>query len=581
MKNKLLDLYAEILEICGINQDSEQKKRKNVIILKCLREFINKCERPAIWCFGEHTKVLMSDYIYDLKKVNYIIDENYSEKSSAGFKFIPKGQIEKFKIDGIIISSFKYREEIKEEILHINSTIKYLDIYEELAKSGIDCEMEYYRESHPYDFYRQINNNKLKFKNDNDIDSLIKLIKIFVKIKDFYCAIHYTKKLLEIKCDKSTKQLLFKLEEIYKLQLNVAQIIPDRNVLMICFDGLRRKDVRLLPELNKYIKNNMLYFDNAYSISTSTYESLIPAYSNCYDFNTRYYEKNTIKKNGCQFINDALKQDRNIYFYTDGMHFVENDQIKVIEECQTATQKIWDFIIDSCEEENGLFYIHFLYESHFSYPSPYIDIPVVAEGTNILFDYLPINGGKIKTDYDLQHKESLRYLDDVVSPFLKVLNTKIVLFADHGNIILNQNETLKDIKYPMLTFCSDLIEIPIAIKTNTGMVKRNSSLCSLSNINYFVCSLLKDEEINIKKVAFIKVQRSQIYNPDFKYLYKILGAEQGLLAFELFIFENGYKIVIYSDGKIELYLDENKINKIEMQQYLYNVVKDYVTVVRR
>ena len=96
-----------------------------------------------------------------------------------------------------------------------------------------------------------------------------------------------------------------------------------------------------------------------------------------------------------------------------------------------------------------------------------------------------------------------------------------------------------------------------------------------------IFSILKDEEINIKKVDFIKVQRSQIYNPDFKYLYKILGAEQGLLAFELFIFENGYKVVIYSDGKIELYLDENKINKIEMQQYLYNVVKGYVTVVRR
>lgn len=196
MKNKLLALYAEILESCGINHDSEQKKAKNVIMLKCLREFISKCERPAIWCFGEHTKVLMSDYIYDLKKVNYIIDENYSKKSSAGFKFIPKEQIEKFKIDGIIISSFKYREEIKKEIIHINPTIKYLDIYEELAKSGIDCEMEYYRESHPYDFYRQINNNKLKLKNDNDIGSLIKLIKIFVKIKDFYCAIYYTKKLL-------------------------------------------------------------------------------------------------------------------------------------------------------------------------------------------------------------------------------------------------------------------------------------------------------------------------------------------------------------------------------------------------
>lgn len=579
MKKELIELYAEILEICGINPKDNQKKSMHEIIMKSLRTFVNGCNQPAIWCFGEHTKVFMADFIYELKKVNYIIDEKYSGSLNSGFKFISKNEIAKLNIDGIIISSFKYRNEIKKEIIKNNTTVKYLDIYEILAKAGIDCESEYYMGSHPYDYYKKINDKKLKYENNNDISALIELINLFIIIKDFYCAINYTKKLMEISDHKFTGKLLSKLEAIYKLQLIAAEKISGKNVVMICFDGLRRKDINLLPELSEYINNSMLYFDNAYSISTSTYESLIPAYSNNYDLKTKYYEKNTIEKNGCSFINEALHQGRNIYFYTDGMHFVENDQIKVIEESQTATQKIWDFIIDSCEEENGLFYIHFLYESHFSYPSPYIDVPVVAEGTNILFDYLPINGGKIKTDYDLQHKEALRYLDNVISPFIKVLNAKIVLFADHGNIILNQKETLKDIKYTMLTFDKDLIEIPIAIKNNTGLAKRDGKLCSLSNINSIICSLLKDEEINIENEKFIKVQRSEIYNPDFKYIYRLLEAEQGLLAFELFIFENGYEIVIYSDGMVELYFNEHKIDEKKIQESLYDEIKDYITVI--
>lgn len=579
MKKELIELYAEILEICGINPKENQKKSMHEIICKSLITFVNGCNQPAIWCFGEHTKVLMADFIYELKKVNYIIDEKYSGSLNSGFKFISENEIAKLNIDGIIISSFKYRNEIKKEIIKNNPTVKYLDIYEVLAKAGIDCESEYYMGSHPFDFYKKINDKKLKYQNNNNMNALIELINLFVNIKDFYCAINYTKKLMEISDDKVTRKLLSKLEEIYKLQLIAAEKISDKNVVMICFDGLRRKDINLLPELSEYINNSMLYFDNAYSISTSTYESLIPAYSNNYDLKTKYYEKNIIEKNGCSFINEALHQGRNIYFYTDGMHFVENDQIKVIEESQTATQKIWDFIIDSCEEENGLFYIHFLYESHFSYPSPYIDVPVVAEGTNILFDYLPINGGKLKTDYDLQHKEALRYLDNVISPFIKVLNAKIVLFADHGNIILNQKETLKDIKYTMLTFDKDLIEIPIAIKNNAGLAKRDGKLCSLSNINSIICSLLKDEEINIENEKFIKVQRSEIYNPDFKYIYRLLEAEQGLLAFELFIFENGYEIVIYSDGMVELYFNEHKIDEKKIQESLYDEIKDYITVI--
>lgn len=79
MKKELIELYAEILEICGINPKDNQKKSMHEIIMKSLRTFVNGCNQPAIWCFGEHTKVFMADFIYELKKVNYIIDENIVE----------------------------------------------------------------------------------------------------------------------------------------------------------------------------------------------------------------------------------------------------------------------------------------------------------------------------------------------------------------------------------------------------------------------------------------------------------------------------------------------------------------------
>ena len=239
--------------------------------------------------------------------------------------------------------------------------------------------------------------------------------------------------------------------------------------------------------------------------------------------------------------------------------------------------------MDAAEEENGLFYIHVLYESHYSYPNPYTMDEIVTEGTNIMFDYLDSNGGEIRTDYNKQQKDSLRYLDDVIVPMLERLQCRMVLYADHGNILIDKGADLEIVEKTKYTFHEDLIQIPFAVKAPEIEAGEDDRLFSLMDLNSVVIALMRKEKILLKRNHYIKVLRSEIYNPDFKYLYKRANNEQGLLAFEVFIFENGYKLAIYADGIVELYLarTDMEVSDTGMRMRLWEEIRDKITVCKK
>lgn len=149
----------------------------------------------------------------------------------------------------------------------------------------------------------------------------------------------------------------------------------------------------------------------------STFESLIPAYSENNDLRTRYYDSTQIPEGDCRFISEAIRQKRRIHFYTDSIAFTDSENVMVEDKSQTATEKIWSFISDAQNVENGLFYVHILYESHYSYPNPDTISELVTDGSNIMFDYLQKNGGELRADYVQQHEDAVRYLDRVLTPF--------------------------------------------------------------------------------------------------------------------------------------------------------------------
>lgn len=585
MKLELKQKYEKLFEEYGFERKINSYNI-NAIIKKSLQKFLRESKRPAIYCNGGHTKMLMSDFMFELKNVKYIID-NYTNKSEdLGFRLIRSKEMEEHEIDAVIISSYKFKDKIIEDLKENHPSVLYLNIYEKLIENGINLQSDYYHHNHPYHHYRMINSIQrsiANIKNDDEIENAyLGLITKYIHIKDFYSAIKYAKHLFGFaKLDKYHR-LIQDLEYLYEKEKKAASHISQENVLMFCMDGLRNQDFvkEYMPKLTEVFEDTAFIFEKSYSFSTSTFESLIPVYSEKDDLRTEYYNKGFVEEGDCRFIKEAKRQERCIHFYTDMDHFIEGDDIYYSEKFQTVTEKLWDFILDATEEDNGLFYIHELYESHFAFSNPYTKEKLISEGTALLFDYLPQKGGSLRTDYEQQHMDALHYLDDILFPFFKLMKCRMVVFADHGNLILKKNFKLEDIKETKLVCDEEWIRIVYMVRSPEMGVNRCNSLVSLMTLNDVVIALMNKRKYKIPELSYIKLARSELYNPDFRYLYKKMGKEKSLLAFEAFIFDSGYKLVIHSDGTIELFLadEDKKIINSELAGKLIKVVQDQITV---
>jgi len=558
----------------------------NAIIKNLLQDFLKTARKIAIYCNGGHTEMLMSDFIFELKEVRYIVD-NYADISDrGGFHLIRDEEMEEVGIDGVIISSFKYKDSIAEWLKKNHPTIRYLNIYDKFAENGINLQSDYYYHNHPYHHYHTINSIQREIDNLAGKDELeqayFSLIAKYIHIKDFLNAVKYAKKLYKITGTEITSQLITELENLCETEKAAAAQIVENNVLMLCMDGLRKQDLTdiYMPKLTEIFENSSFIFDNAYSFSTSTFESLIPVYSENGDLRTGYYKQNFIAEEDCRFLHEAKKQDRHIYFYTDMEHYIKGEGIRYSGEFQTITEKLWNFILDAVEEDNGLYYIHELYESHFSFSNPYTKAKLISEGTALLFDYLPQKGGKLRTDYEQQHLDALRYLDDVVSPLIQPMRCRMIVYADHGNLILKEDCRLKDVREAKLTCDDEWLHIAYVIRSPEMGTSRCNKLISLMSFNDIMISLLNHKTYVISEHTHIKAARSELYNPNFRYLYKEIGRERCLLAFETFIFMDGYKLLIFSDGIVELFLTatEQKIDDRELIWQFLQRIKEEITV---
>ena len=62
----LFEKYGELLKLLNI-EEMVSTKKTNEIIKESLGSFCRKHKNPAIWCYGEHTRMMMADFIYEMK----------------------------------------------------------------------------------------------------------------------------------------------------------------------------------------------------------------------------------------------------------------------------------------------------------------------------------------------------------------------------------------------------------------------------------------------------------------------------------------------------------------------------------
>lgn len=582
MKNNIFCEYERILEKYSI-VESDNFDNLLGLIKEGIREFIESHSKTAIYCYGVHTEMLMADFMIDLKGIHYIVDNYKMCNDKSGFKIITEQEVEKIGIDSIIISSFKFKERIKDGLSEHYKNIHVFDIYDYLKERGIYLESEYYRCNHPYHHYYVI--NKLHREIESGVADIVylykKLISEFLSIKDFRLASEYAYRLFRISKIKNDKELADDLSKLYKLELEMIHSLNKNHVVMLCVDGLKRENLSIsfMSKTFQALRGKAKIFSNAYSYSTSTFESLIPVYSENYDMRKKEYHSVMIEGDNCRFIKKAKEQKREIHFYTQVDKIINDDSIHYLLSACSVTQMIWNFLKDANIEQNGLYYLHILYESHYSFSNPYTKGEIIAEGTAMLFDYLDKHGGKLRTDYVQQNEDAIMYLDDTLAPFIQCLPCQFVLYSDHGNIVLKKDTKLKQIHNNYYTCHEDWIRIPMAVYSFCDSPVICHDLVSLSSINELIISLLETRMPNIKKYSYIKIGRSELYNPDFRFLYKMISEEKRLLAFEGFVFSKGYKLIIYSNGISELFdWNDNVVSDNTCKMNLLRQVEKDITV---
>ena len=150
-----------------------------------------------------------------------------------------------------------------------------------------------------------------------------------------------------------------------------------------------------------------------------------------------------------------------------------------------------------------------------------------------------MDGAKMQTDYSQQKSDSFRYVDDIVAQFLDKLSCRTLMFADHGNyedFVYSPQTKLEDVPKLDYSCAETLIRIPFVIMSPEQGRGYSADLISLMELPNIVISLLNNRKFDYQKKSFIKIQRSEIYNPELRFLRKTLGFEHELLAFEGFIF---------------------------------------------
>ena len=90
LETKLEYTYQNILRKYGFSEGADAQS-VNGIVKESIQRFMSECNNPAIYCNGLHTRMLMTDFIFEMKKVKYIVDNYKEEQTEGGYCIIKDG----------------------------------------------------------------------------------------------------------------------------------------------------------------------------------------------------------------------------------------------------------------------------------------------------------------------------------------------------------------------------------------------------------------------------------------------------------------------------------------------------------
>ena len=104
----LSEKYQNLVKKYGINRYLPEE---HGVFTSILISFLKQHQKVAIYGYDEFARTFIGEFIFELKNVKYLIDDNVSNEDS-GYTVISESEINKYDIDGIVLCC---KDKVKEK----------------------------------------------------------------------------------------------------------------------------------------------------------------------------------------------------------------------------------------------------------------------------------------------------------------------------------------------------------------------------------------------------------------------------------------------------------------------------------
>ena len=582
--NQILTRYGiEIIEESKLN-DNLDLSVKGILTENCAGK------RCALWGAGRmnttssHAAILIGKYATYLQNLVCIIDSDpqIQGKEFLGYPIIAPEEIVNYDIEIVVISSKNSSTSIIESLRQVSPYSKYVDIYGELRKKGIEVFNNFFDERSIYTYIYDLQNRYRMTETASEKEEILqKLIEYYFSIRDFYFANYYLDQYISNKY-RNYKEYIALRKEVEQLLEEIRAVNEEKteDVSIFYIDALRAKDV--FDEDTGDIKMFHRYaicadiYTNVYSVGATTYESMVSSILGKYPLECDVYSKNFLRK----FEEFALLQK--VYNSGYKINWMVSDCYRLIEDDEKAdfdiqiymSKKLWNLVCSIAESNQKTFnFVYFPYEIHCPMLCGFHSIkPVIRGFSNIGIEDFP-------ESIEQQYQDCLFYTDKQFDFYYELLgkNTKKIIFSDHSQVVYDRDNNCKSYnmyyKYKELTS-----HIPVIVSKETKEMRRHDDFYSMVDMNQLFWAMIRDQDVTALAKDIIRYQYYPIHSAKIRTHCKNHGFEDYIEGMDIFASKD-YIYIKTGTGIEELYrhtnLNTNIITTEEGQAFKSLVVSSF------
>jgi hypothetical protein len=550
----------------------DKELRLTLDLRQFIQELLSDSENDSIAIYGAgNFSHSLFEYV-DMSKCNIVcaVDNDEKKKEFYGYPVIRVGDIIKYNVNTIIVSSYSGEEMINSIPENVNCRI--MDICKELNRVTDNCFNGLLLNDFNCQYFKYIrHSNALRsaynsYKKNKESVFLTHVIYEYLQFKDIKSAVAYLNEYLSISPEPELKNLKEKLTGLLndiKIKLRAKN---NARGLMVLADAVSSEDINqeTTPFLFGFGLDNILC-TNAYTHTGWTSTSILSMFKQKSYIDNRLYSNTQL--NGNEHFFEVLYKNEMGFHYSIPVErklIFANLPDKSISHNLLCSFAIWEYLCRLYDrDENDVTILHFL-ETH-----PPYDLIVC----DAVFD---------ENDLSYHNREkylcALKYYDSQMELLMDLLpsNSGIIFVSDHGqgnndfrNFMIHNNEYCK---------------VPLIVRDGTAIHSTENRIISNIDALSVLLNLItaKPAFVGIKHRNLAELNNEFFHSPSIFEFYYSFGNTDAGRAYKCFISDTD-KYLIFYDGEERYFLisddRNNLINDINYQDriewYRQNVNRDF------